>query len=83
LSTPPVLSLCVFRKLANLFPPPSGWGWGQIKYFKEKRVMDHKRDQTIAKIKQDDADMAAKARRKRGEEKDKNKGGGGGAGWFS
>ncbi len=34
----------------------------QIKYFKEKRVMEYKRDQTIAKIAEDDAKMAAKSR---------------------
>ena len=38
----------------------------QIKYFKEKRVMEYKRDQTIAKIQEDDAKMAAKAKEKRG-----------------
>ncbi|ETN42419.1 uncharacterized protein HMPREF1541_01574 [Cyphellophora europaea CBS 101466] len=42
-----------------------------IKYFKEKRVMEWKRDQTIAKIQEDDAKMAAKAKQKRG------------GGWFS
>ena len=47
----------------------------QIKYFKEKRVMEYNRDMTLAKIQQDDAEMAAKAKAKR-------KGGGGG-GWFS
>ena len=34
----------------------------QIKYFKEKRVMEYNRDTTIAKIKKDDAEMAAKAK---------------------
>jgi cytochrome c oxidase assembly factor 6 len=32
----------------------------QIKYFKEKRVMEYNRDQTIEKIKADDAQMVAK-----------------------
>lgn len=32
----------------------------QIKYFKDKRVMEYNRDQTIAKIKADDAQMVAK-----------------------
>ena len=48
----------------------------QIKYFKEKRVMEYKRDATIANIKEDDAKMAAKARA------EKKKSGGVG-GWFS
>lgn len=43
----------------------------QIKYFKEKRVMEYNRDQTIARIQQDDAKMAAKAKAERG-----------GKGWF-
>ena len=34
----------------------------QIKYFKEKRVVDYNRDETIKKIQKDDAEMAAKAR---------------------
>lgn len=46
-------------------------GDGQIKYFKEKRVMEWKRDQTIAKIQEEDAVAAAKAKAKRG------------GGWFS
>ncbi|KAJ9650167.1 hypothetical protein H2198_010515 [Neophaeococcomyces mojaviensis] len=33
-----------------------------IKYFKEKRVQDWKRDQTIAQIQKEDAEAAAKAR---------------------
>ncbi|KLJ08517.1 hypothetical protein EMPG_16060 [Blastomyces silverae] len=33
-----------------------------VKYFKEKRVMEYKRDQTIAKIKAEDAAMAAESR---------------------
>ncbi|KAL9108392.1 MAG: hypothetical protein Q9227_006852 [Pyrenula ochraceoflavens] len=39
-----------------------------IKYFKDKRVMEYNRDQTIAKIKKDDAETAAaqKARKKTG-----------------
>lgn len=32
----------------------------QIKYFKEKRVMEYNRDQTIARIQQDDAQFVAK-----------------------
>jgi hypothetical protein len=48
----------------------------QIKYFKEKRVMEYNRDATIEKIKKDDAEMAAKAKA------DRRKAGGGG-GWFS
>jgi len=36
----------------------------QIKYFKEKRVMEYKRDMTIAKIQEDDAKAAAKAKEK-------------------
>lgn len=32
----------------------------QIKYFKEKRVMEYNRDRTIEKIKADDAQMVAK-----------------------
>jgi cytochrome c oxidase assembly factor 6 len=47
----------------------------QIKYFKEKRVMEYNRDATIEKIKRDDAEAAAKANAER------RKGGGGG--WFS
>jgi hypothetical protein len=38
----------------------------QIKYFKEKRVMEYKRDMTIAKIAEDDAKEAAKAKQNRG-----------------
>ena len=34
----------------------------QIKYFKEKRVQDWKRDMTIKQIQEDDARMAAKAK---------------------
>jgi hypothetical protein len=37
----------------------------QIKYFKEKRVMEYNRDMTIEKIKKDDAEMAAKAKAER------------------
>ncbi|KAK4942502.1 hypothetical protein LTR10_017798 [Elasticomyces elasticus] len=37
-----------------------------IKYFKEKRVMEYNRDQTLARIQQDDAKMAAKAKSDRG-----------------
>lgn len=48
----------------------------QIKYFKEKRVMEYNRDETIKKIQKDDAEMAAKAKA------DRRKAGGGG-GWFS
>ena len=48
----------------------------QIKYFKEKRVMEYNRDATIEKIKKDDAEMAAKAKADRGKA-------GGGSGWFS
>ena len=44
----------------------------QIKYFKEKRVMEYKRDKTIAKIQEDDAKMAAKAKAERSSK-----------GWFS
>lgn len=36
-----------------------------IKYFKEKRVMEYNRDQTIAQIQKDDAKAAAKAKEKR------------------
>ena len=50
----------------------------QIKYFKEKRVMEYNRDATIEKIKKDDAEMAAKAKAER-----RKAGGGGGGGWFS
>jgi hypothetical protein len=38
----------------------------QIKYFKEKRVVDWKRDQTIAAIQEEDAKAIAKAKEKRG-----------------
>jgi cytochrome c oxidase assembly factor 6 len=48
----------------------------QIKYFKEKRVMEYNRDATIEKIKKEDAEMVAKAKA------DRRKAGGGG-GWFS
>ena len=48
----------------------------QIKYFKEKRVMEYNRDAAIEKIKKDDAEMVAKAKA------DRRKAGGGG-GWFS
>ncbi len=34
----------------------------QIKYFKEKRVMEYNRDRTLQRIQQDDAKMAAKAK---------------------
>ena len=44
----------------------------QIKYFKEKRVQDWKRDQTIAQIQAEDKVMAAKHRAKQGAK-----------GWFS
>lgn len=37
----------------------------QIKYFKEKRVMEYTRDRTLEKIQQDDAKMAAKAKAER------------------
>ncbi|KPI41355.1 Cytochrome c oxidase assembly factor 6 [Cyphellophora attinorum] len=37
-----------------------------IKYFKEKRVVDWKRDQTIAAIQEEDAKAIAKAKEKRG-----------------
>lgn len=50
----------------------------QIKYFKEKRVVDYNRDETIKKIQKDDAEMAAKSRAER------RKGSGSGSGgWFS
>ena len=39
-----------------------GLTMAQIKYFKEKRVQDYKRDMTIKKIQDDDAKMAAKSR---------------------
>jgi hypothetical protein len=35
-----------------------------VKYFKEKRVMEYKRAQTIERIKKDDADMQAQAKAK-------------------
>jgi hypothetical protein len=38
----------------------------QIKYFKEKRVVDYKRDLTIKQIQEDDAKMAQKAKEKKG-----------------
>lgn len=34
----------------------------QIKYFKEKRVVDFQRDQQIKQIKKEDAEQAAKAK---------------------
>lgn len=34
----------------------------QIKYFKEKRIQDWKRDQTIAQIQKEDAEMARKSK---------------------
>jgi len=37
-----------------------------IKYFKEKRVMDHKRDLTLQSIAKEDAAAAAKAKAERG-----------------
>ena len=43
----------------------------QIKYFKEKRVMEFNRDQTYARIKEDDAAIVAKQKAKKG------------GGWFS
>jgi hypothetical protein len=49
--------------------------WVQIKYFKEKRVMEYKRDQTYAQINKEDAEMAARSKAQR-----KEKGGIGG--WF-
>jgi cytochrome c oxidase assembly factor 6 len=52
------------------------WTWmlkyEQIKYFKEKRVMEWKRDQTIAQIQADDAKAVAKAKEKKSA-----------GGWFS
>ena len=48
----------------------------QIKYFKEKRVMEYKRDQTYAQIRKEDAAMAAKSK---AEKKEK----GGIGSWFS
>ncbi|KAK2751720.1 hypothetical protein FQN55_009161 [Onygenales sp. PD_40] len=36
------------------------------KYFKEKRVMEYRRDQTIEKIKRDDAEMAAREADRKG-----------------
>lgn len=50
--------------------------WVQIKYFKEKRVMEYKRDQTYAQINKEDAEMAARSKAQR-----KEKGGIGS--WFS
>jgi len=47
-----------------------------IKYFKEKRVMEYKRDQTYAQINKEDAEMAARSKAQR-----KEKGGIGS--WFS
>lgn len=38
----------------------------QIKYFKEKRVMDYKRDQTLQQIQKEDAQAAAAAKKKKG-----------------
>jgi hypothetical protein len=34
----------------------------QIKYFKQKRVMEYDRDRTLQRIQQDDAKMVAKAK---------------------
>lgn len=48
----------------------------QIKYFKEKRVMEYNRDATIEKIKKDDAEAVAKAKAERRKT-------GGSGGWFS
>jgi hypothetical protein len=33
-----------------------------VKYFKEKRVMEHKRSLSIEKIKKEDAEMAAESK---------------------
>ncbi len=38
----------------------------QIKYFKEKRVMDFKRDRTLQQIAKEDAVAAAKSKAERG-----------------
>jgi hypothetical protein len=38
----------------------------QIKYFKEKRVMDYKRDRTLEQIAKEDAAASAKAKAERG-----------------
>lgn len=35
----------------------------QVKYFKEKRVMEHNRDKTIERIKQEDAETKAQGRK--------------------
>ena len=53
----------------------NAWLARQIKYFKEKRVMEYNRDMTIDKIKKDDAELVAKLKAQ------KKKSGGGG--WFS
>ena len=53
-------------------PEYSEADWKQIKYFKEKRVFDHKRDLSLKKIQEDDAAAIAKAK---GERKAKG-------GWF-
>ncbi|PGH21575.1 hypothetical protein AJ80_03135 [Polytolypa hystricis UAMH7299] len=37
-----------------------------VKYFKEKRVMEWKRDQTIEKIKREDAEMTARLKAEEG-----------------
>lgn len=37
----------------------------QIKYFKEKRVMEYKRDMSLAKIAEDDAKEAALVKKNR------------------
>ncbi|OAL31442.1 hypothetical protein AYO22_01034 [Fonsecaea multimorphosa] len=39
--------------------------WLQIKYFKEKRVVDYKRDRTLEQIAKEDAQAAAKAKSER------------------
>jgi cytochrome c oxidase assembly factor 6 len=61
---------CVFWEYAEVLTV-----WVQIKYFKEKRVMEYKRDQTYAQINKEDAEMAARSKAQR-----KEKGGIGG--WF-
>jgi len=47
-----------------------------IKYFKDKRVMEYKRDQTYAQINKEDAEMAARSKAQRKEK-------GGISSWFS
>ena len=37
----------------------------QIKYFKEKRVMEHRRDRTIERIQKDDAEALERQRGKK------------------